>query len=181
MHYNALHYITLHFTLNFTLHYSTLQCLTSLLNAPLQCNCTLWATSAHTNVLLLMFCTLNPTLYWICCCTHNTIALKFMQFCFVLCQFSFGKIFFFLLQTYIYTNAFVFHHSIVHSTVYIPEGDKALNKACRVMLDNALKWPPWQIGWPGPGSPRMQSDAKVLAMGQKKSFDMQFIYSQKYY
>ena len=39
------------------------------------------------------------------------------------------------------------------SLLDIPQGDRALNAARRVIPDNACKWPPWQIGWPGPRRP----------------------------
>ena len=42
---------------------------------------------------------------------------------------------------------FCFLQTQWYNAVYIPEGDEALNVASRVMLDNAVKWPPWQIGF----------------------------------
>ena len=144
-------------------------------NAPLH-----WESHRHVK----MCCNSQFCTFWIQHYFESAVAHT-IQWHWNLCIFllvsqkKFRKYFFCLLQTYTYANTFGFHHSIVDSTVYIPEGDKALNKACRVMLDNASKWPPWQIGWPGPGSPRMQSDAQVLASDQK-SFDIQLIYSRKY-
>ena len=48
---------------------------------------------------------------------------------------------------------FIFQFHEEWNLLNIPQGDRALNAARRVIPDNACKWPPWQIGWPGPRGP----------------------------